>query len=157
MDSCFVVRNWGDELTSPNLRFLGVPLNCHSWEGLSRPSFDSKDIHVAWTNFWNSCYKSSQQRTLGHSSSLPATELILHLDWIQYLKILQAGWQDELTPKGFSQPHFHISTSHFSVWLSKLLQEYLPQRPIIKRDSRGQRRSGACIHEDSEMKIPSQP
>lgn len=42
--------------------------------------------------------------TVGDTSSLNIAKLVLHLDGPQDLT-LQSEWQDQLTLKGFSQPH----------------------------------------------------
>lgn len=84
-------------------------------------------------------------KTLGNTSSLKRTNLVLHLDWLQDLT-LQAEWQDQLTLQGFLQPHIpalpHLT--YLSGWVN-YYKKYLPQRLVIKRDSRGQRQSEAAF------------
>lgn len=147
------LRGWPHESQS---QIPGSPVNSRSRQGLIRPSFDSKNIHAVWTNFWNSCCKSSQQRTLGHTRS--PYNWINPSPWLTSGPQKPAGWLARpADPTRFlPAPCFYISTSHLSGWVN-YYKKYLPQRQIIKRDSRGQHRSGACIHENSEMKIPSQP
>lgn len=53
--------------------------------------------------------------TLGDTSPLNITELLLYLDWTQYLT-LQAEWQGRLTLKGSSRPH--VSTVPRLTYLS---------------------------------------
>lgn len=92
--------------------------------------------------------------TIGNINSLNIAELVLHLDWLQYLS-LQAEWQDQPTPRGFSQPH--VSTvphlTYLSGWVN-YYKKYLPQRPIIKRDSRGQQQSGTAFMRTLRWKFP---
>lgn len=91
---------------------------------------------------------------LGDTGSLNIMERVLQLGWPWHLP-LQAEWQGQLTPKGFCQPH--ISTAPHLTYLSgwvNYYKKYLPQRPIIKRDSRGQRRSGAAFMRTLRWKFP---
>lgn len=58
-------------------------------------------------------------------------------------------------PKGFSQVHA-CRTPHLTYLLGRVnyYKKYLPQRPIIKRDSRGQRRSAAAFMRTLRWKFP---
>lgn len=117
--------------------------------------FGSDDIQrmFIFLTFEYSAWGHLVRETLGDTSSLNITKLVLHLDWPQKLT-LQAQRQEQLTLKGFSQPH--VSTvphlTYLSGWVN--YKKYLPQRLIIKRDSRGQGRSEAAFMRILRWKFP---
>ena len=83
--------------------------------GLSLHQKGSADIQRMFIllTFGSSATDHVVTETLGDTSSLNIIELVLCLDWPQYLT-LQTGWQDQLTPKDFSQsqvsPLLHLTS-----------------------------------------------